>query len=265
MFRGAFLGGIRFTNCVRSFSLSSPRRCLLAGGTNASTRTNKSPYMLLAAAGAVLTSYTIHQKAATCSSSSSISTSTSSSKSSAVAPTKEVIQLRPHCDGDAGFERIDETLLRRKDLAKIVGPKNMVHDTLNGKGKIETYEIYKKKDSNEVWAIITFGDVLNGYPSYVHGGMIATMIDTTFGWLFFACEFPAAMTANLRVDYRKSVAANSTVLLKTKLQESKGRKLHMVATMEDVNGNILAESTCLFIVLRKRYRYLMQIRNYLGL
>ena len=221
---------------------------------------------ILVSAGMALGATCMQQEVASCStiSSPSSSSSNSTSKSVIIAPIKEVLQLRPSCDGENPlFERIDEKFLAKKEFAKIV-PKNLVHDTLNGKRMIETYEIYRKQSSDEVWAVITFGDLLNGHPNYVHGGMISTMIDMTYGWLFFACGFPAAMTANLNVDFRKPIPANSTVLLKTKLKETKGRKLYMTATMEDINGNILAESTSLFIVMRKRYRYLAEIRNYLG-
>ena len=175
------------------------------------------------------------------------------------------MKLRPNCEGEIPlFERIDEKFLAKKEFVKMV-PKNLVHDTLNGGRMIETYEIYRKLDSDEVWAIIKFGDLLNGHPTYVHGGMISTMIDMTYGWLFFACGFPAAMTANLNVDFRKPLHENSTVLLKTKLKKNEGRKLFMMATMEDIDGNIIAESSSLFIIVRKRYRYFAQIRDFLGL
>lgn len=49
---------------------------------------------------------------------------------------------------------------------------------------------------------------------------------------------------------RKKISENSLVILKAKVSELKGRKLFMTATMEDVEGNILADSNSLFIIIK---------------
>jgi hypothetical protein len=51
------------------------------------------------------------------------------------------------------------------------------------------------------------------------------------------------------------VPENSLVLLRCKFSKIEGRKLFMTGTMEDVNGNILADSSCLYIEVRKREDY----------
>jgi acyl-coenzyme A thioesterase PaaI-like protein len=103
---------------------------------------------------------------------------------------------------------------------------------------------------------------LNGHPGVVHGGLTSTLFDNTFGWLFFALGKPPAVTANLTVNFKRPVYANSTVLLKAKLQEAEGRKLYMVATMENSDGMILADSTALFIILRRRYLFLRDVQSF---
>ena len=40
------------------------------------------------------------------------------------------------------------------------------------------------------------------------------------------------------------------MILKAKVSELKGRKLYMTATMEDIEGNILADSSSLFIIIK---------------
>ncbi len=46
------------------------------------------------------------------------------------------------------------------------------------------------------------------------------------------------------------MVANSTVLLKLKLNKREGRKLYMEGTMHDENGALLADATCLFILVK---------------
>ncbi len=50
---------------------------------------------------------------------------------------------------------------------------------------------------------------------------------------------------------RQPIFAGSTVILKASMKNTEGRKLYMQATMENVDGQTLAESQSLFIVLRK--------------
>lgn len=146
------------------------------------------------------------------------------------------------------YERIDERLLQ-SDQFKWWIKKNAVHDTLKGRGMIEHYEVYKHTKNNEIVAIVKFGDSLNGFPHVLHGGITSTIFDNTFGWLFFALGIPSAMTANLTVNFRKPLPENSLVLVRARLDGREGRKIFMSASLENIDGNILAESTSLFITL----------------
>lgn len=102
---------------------------------------------------------------------------------------------------------------------------------------------------------------MNGHPGVVHGGLTSAMFDNTFGWLFFALGKPAAVTANLNVDFRKPVYAGSVVVIKARLQREEGRKMFMTATMENSLGTIVAESTSLFIMLKKYHLLLNQAQS----
>jgi len=66
------------------------------------------------------------------------------------------------------FLRIDVQFLKENDQWVA---RNAIHETLRGPGKIESYEIFKMLDADEIWAVIKFGDSLNGHPNIVHGGI----------------------------------------------------------------------------------------------
>ena len=100
-----------------------------------------------------------------------------------------------------GHMRCDEDILR---LSPEYFLGSAVHDTLNGLGLIEDYRVYRKEDHDEISCIVRFGDRLNGHPGIVHGGIIATALDNTFGWLFTALKYPPSFTANLSLNFRYS-------------------------------------------------------------
>ena len=100
---------------------------------------------------------------------------------------------------EAGNIRYDEEVLQSSP-DYFLG--SAVHDTLRGQGLIEEYRIYRKDDDDEITCILKFGNKLNGHPGVVHGGLISTAIDNTFGWLFTALKYPPSVTANLNVNFR---------------------------------------------------------------
>jgi acyl-coenzyme A thioesterase PaaI-like protein len=133
-----------------------------------------------------------------------------------------------------------------------------LHDTVAGPGKVEAYEIYQKNNSNELYCLVKFGKSLNGHPGIVHGGITSLVFDNTFGWLFLALKIKPAFTANLVINYRSPVYANTCCILKAKLLKFEGRKLYMNATLEDTNGKLLAESTTLFITMKENFSTFLQ-------
>lgn len=105
---------------------------------------------------------------------------------------------------------------------------NAFHDTLRGDGMVLTYEVYQKKGSEEIAAVIKFGHRLNGHKGIVHGGIISTAFDNSFGWLFFTFDTYPAFTANLSVNFRKPLYENSTVILRAKIDNKTVSNRHFL-------------------------------------
>lgn len=98
------------------------------------------------------------------------------------------------------FERVDENIFDSKyDKYR---SQHIIYSALLGESKVERYEIYKSKKTQEIYCLLKLGDKVNGWPNIVHGGLSALLIDNTYGWLFTAFQLPAAVTANLTVNYR---------------------------------------------------------------
>ena len=67
------------------------------------------------------------------------------------------------------------------------------------------------------------------------------MFDNTFGWVFIALQKPHGVTANLTINYRRPIMADTWVILTAKLDKLDGRKLYMSANITDIEGNILGK------------------------
>ena len=134
-----------------------------------------------------------------------------------------------------------------------------IHAMLEKPNGIECYEIYRKLskegEDDEILCIIKFGSRLNGYPGIVHGGITGLMFDNSYGWLLLTSpkrqQGDQAFTANLSINYRRPVMPNTIAILRAKTVSVEERKIHMSATLHDAENQLLADSTTLFIKMRK--------------
>jgi len=168
------------------------------------------------------------------------------------------------------------------------GSSHAIFETLGAKtNALRAYRIYSKRDGSEIVAIARLGACgLDGHRGIVHGGVTALLFDNTFGWANAVSKLheegdlasvlshlegkddenkdPDATTeqknsqarfgytANLAVNYRSPVFADTAVQLRCKLDVVEGRKRKLVGTMEDLNsGRHLSDATALFIVPRE--------------
>ena len=162
---------------------------------------------------------------------------------------KEVIAVDP-----AVYERVDEKLFKGK--FKQFVKDHALHETLAGENMVEKYEIYRKKNAEEIMAVVRFGKSLNGHPRIVHGGITSLVFDNSFGWLFICLNKPMAVTANLVINYRAPLNHNTTTILRAKLVKDEGRKMYMEATLHEPSADgegkekLVADSTTLFVKMK---------------
>jgi len=152
---------------------------------------------------------------------------------------------------DEVFERVDQKLFSEAKFRKFVKD-HALHDTLNGPGRVEQYDMYINKQKEELLAVIKLGKSLNGYPGVVHGGILGLLLDNSFGILFLNLDKPLSVTANLDINYRAPTYASTLVVLHARIDRVEGRKMYMTARIEDAKTRkVLVESSTLFIAMRK--------------
>lgn len=73
-----------------------------------------------------------------------------------------------------------------------------------------------------------------GIQGIVHGGLTAALIDNAAGVASFVSGGLGSFTANLDINYRKPVAANQWVMLRSRAVAKEGRKIHVYLSLEPV-------------------------------
>jgi uncharacterized protein (TIGR00369 family) len=94
-------------------------------------------------------------------------------------------------------------------------------------------------------------DTYEGPPGYVHGGIIATLLDETMSKAVRA-QGLVAMTRHMEVDYQRPVPSTSQLRLEGRVLRSEGRKHWTDAKILDAEGSVLAHGKGLFIEVKPR-------------
>ena len=95
-------------------------------------------------------------------------------------------------------------------------------------------------------------DSFEGHPGYLHGGIIATLLDETMSKAVRAKGL-TAMTRHLEVDYRRPVPSSTPIRMEGRVARSVGRKHWVEAQVLDGEGKALAHGKGLFIEVTARH------------
>ncbi|KAE9396585.1 Thioesterase/thiol ester dehydrase-isomerase, partial [Gymnopus androsaceus JB14] len=120
---------------------------------------------------------------------------------------------------------------------------------LRGPGKLAVPPaLWARRDESEAIVIMHLGRGLCGHDGIVHGGLLATLLDEIMARnAIMNLPERIAVTATLNVSYRAPTKADQFVVIHTKLDEIKGRKVFVSATAETLDGIRLVEATGMFV------------------
>lgn len=102
-------------------------------------------------------------------------------------------------------------------------------------------------------AVVSFAtvpDMYEGPPGYLHGGIIATLLDEAMSKSVRA-QGIVAMTRRLEIEYLRPVPSGSPIRMEGRVRQSDGRKHWVEAKILDEGGIVLAEGKGLFIEIRR--------------
>jgi acyl-coenzyme A thioesterase PaaI-like protein len=80
-----------------------------------------------------------------------------------------------------------------------------------------------------------------GYPGYVHGGLVSTLLDEAMGWATYGNNI-WALTGKLELRLRAIVPTGEPLVVRGRIARDRGRTLDVVAELRDVGGKLLADA-----------------------
>ncbi|KAJ4367462.1 hypothetical protein N0V83_007045 [Neocucurbitaria cava] len=111
---------------------------------------------------------------------------------------------------------------------------NLTGGTLLGADKIAVPPLqFSTADGTSFVSLQYLGSALCGHPGIVHGGLLATLLDEGLA----RCCFPAlpnkvAVTASLKIEYKRPVMAGQVVVLRAETVKVEGRKAWVKGWLE---------------------------------
>ena len=97
-------------------------------------------------------------------------------------------------------------------------------------------------------SVVNLGRTFEGHPGYLHGGIIATLMDEAMSKLSHPLGV-RAMTRHMEVDYLRPAPTDTALQLTGTHIRREGRKLFNKAELRAADGTVLARATGLFIVI----------------
>ena len=104
-------------------------------------------------------------------------------------------------------------------------------------------------EDGSVVSLATVPEAFDGHPGYLHGGIIATLLDESMSKAVRALGL-TSMTRQMEIDYRRPVPSGAPLRLEGRIIRGEGRKHWTEARILNAKGIVLAEAKGLFIEVR---------------
>ena len=105
-------------------------------------------------------------------------------------------------------------------------------------------------DDGSVVSLPTVGESFEGHPGYLHGGIIATLLDEAMSKSARARGL-RTMTRHLEVDYLRPVPSSAPLRIEGRLVKSEGRRHWIEAGILGSDGTVLAQGKGVFVEVKK--------------
>ncbi len=113
-------------------------------------------------------------------------------------------------------------------------------------GDLNPIGLHLEFHMEDEWAVAQFvaQQAHQGYPGYVHGGLVSTLLDEAMGWATFGRGI-WALTGKLETRFRDIVPTNELLTVRARIEKDRGRALEVVGELRDNDGKLLADSKSL--------------------
>eukprot|EP00882_Tetradesmus_deserticola_P012165 GHRQ01012889.1.p1 GENE.GHRQ01012889.1~~GHRQ01012889.1.p1 ORF type:complete len:297 (+),score=115.29 GHRQ01012889.1:332-1222(+) len=145
-------------------------------------------------------------------------------------------------------------MLRKHPVGQLLAEDDHLFETMRRSDQVKEFRCFYNTRTRKFYSVVMLGKDVCGYPSTVHGGLTAAIVDETFGGLYTAllttgnlgATLPG-LTARLELDYKKKISAGTVLLVTTELETVEPRKVWMKATVTDGGSNTFVQGRALFV------------------
>lgn len=98
-------------------------------------------------------------------------------------------------------------------------------------------------------ALLEMGVDCQGYAGTLHGGLFAVIMDEVMGTAANFQSANGAYTVRFTTNYKRPIKTPQVLLSRGRVIKKEGRKLHVRGSIEDKDGNLMAEAEGLWICM----------------
>ncbi len=111
-----------------------------------------------------------------------------------------------------------------------------------------------KDQSGEVRRFYTFGSGMNAHPDLLHGGVIATILDSTMGNAigYGIRAHGSTFTVALNITYKKPVITPGTIMARSWITKVNGRKVWIHGAIENGSGEVHATAEGMWLTAKAK-------------
>jgi len=142
-------------------------------------------------------------------------------------------ELRLRRDLEEINSSYDFPIFQDPEIARLFGRKGTLF------GKQIQYKLFWNETKKSIIGVVYFPYTCEGPPGSVHGGALATALDSVLGSYSFRIGGPAFVTASLNTTYKQLVPLGSVVRAECHCEKRDGRKLFISAKLTSFSGSKL--------------------------
>jgi uncharacterized protein (TIGR00369 family) len=112
-------------------------------------------------------------------------------------------------------------------------------------------KIFADDETGEVFTRIKTEDHFSGFPGILHGGIQCTLIDEIAFWAMFDRVQKIGFTANIQMDFLKTVNTSSLLEVRGRIDNIKGHNLSVEANILNEDNEVCTRGRVIYYIANK--------------
>lgn len=107
-----------------------------------------------------------------------------------------------------------------------------------------------RRELDSVVAEVSLDENYAGYREFIHGGVVATLLDEGMGWALVELLGRYGVTQSLQVTYRRPVRLGHPLTITSKVIGREGANVTVESLLKDARGRLLARGEGAWVLVR---------------